>query len=46
MNNYMIVVRLLNAEIPDIESLGLTDIYKDVTKLGQGLVLVTGPTGS
>lgn len=44
--NYMVVVRLLNAEIPDIESLGLTDIYKDVTKLWQGLVLITGPTGS
>jgi len=46
MGNYMIVVRLLNAEIPDIDSLGLTDIYKDVTKLWQGLVLITGPTGS
>lgn len=46
MGNYMIVVRLLNAEVPDIESLGLTDVYKEVTKRGQGLVLVTGPTGS
>ena len=44
--NYMIVVRLLNAETPDIDSLGLTDIYKDVTKLGQWLILITGPTGS
>ncbi|MCD5374902.1 PilT/PilU family type 4a pilus ATPase [Candidatus Gracilibacteria bacterium] len=46
MGNYMIVIRLLNTEIPDIDSLGLTEVYKDVTKLGQGLVLVTGPTGS
>lgn len=46
MGNYMVVIRLLNSEIPDIDSLGLTDIYKDVTKLGQGLVLVTGPTWS
>lgn len=44
--NYMIVIRLLNAEIPDIDNLGLTDIYKDITKVGQGLVLITGPTGS
>lgn len=44
--NYMIVVRLLNSEIPDIDNLWLTDVYKDVTKLGQGLVLITGPTGS
>ncbi len=46
MGNYMIVVRLLNSQIPDIESLWLTDIYKDVTKLGQWLILITGPTGS
>lgn len=46
MGNYMIVIRLLSAEIPEINNLGLTDIYKDVTKLGQGLILVTGPTGS
>jgi len=46
MGNYMVVVRLLNAHVPDIESLWLTDVYKDVTKLWQGLVLVTGPTGS
>jgi len=46
MSNYMVVVRLLNAEIPDIDTLWLTDIYKNVTKLGQGLILITGPTGS
>lgn len=46
MGSYMVVVRLLNAEIPDIDSLGLTDIYKDVTKLGQWLVLITWPTWS
>ena len=46
MGNYMVVLRLLSSDIPNIEKLGLTDIYKDVTKLGQWLVLVTGPTGS
>ena len=46
MWSYMVVVRLLSAEIPDIESLWLTDVYKDVTRLWQWLVLITGPTGS
>ncbi len=44
--NFMTVMRLLSSNIPDIDNLWLSDIYKDVTKLGQGLVLVTGPTGS
>jgi len=46
MTHYMIVIRLLNAEIPDITSLWLTQAYEDITKLWQGLVLITGPTGS
>jgi twitching motility protein PilT len=46
MGNYMIVLRLLNSYIPDIESLGLPDVYKEVMKRGQWLILVTGPTGS
>jgi len=43
---FMIVFRLLTADIPEIDELWLPDIYKDVTKLWQGLILVTGPTGS
>jgi hypothetical protein len=31
----MTVLRLLTVDIPNAENLGLTDIYKDVTKLGQ-----------
>lgn len=46
MWSFMIVLRLLSMDIPNIDKLGLTDIYKDITKLWQGLVLVTGPTGS
>lgn len=46
MSYYMVVLRLLTADIPDIEDLWLPDIYKDVTKLGQWLILVTWPTGS
>jgi len=46
LNNYMIVLRLLTADIPKIDDLNLPEIYKDVTKLWQGLILVTWPTGS
>lgn len=46
MWHYMVVLRLLTQNIPSAQNLWLTDIYKDVTKLGQWLVLVTGPTGS
>jgi len=46
LSNYMIVLRLLTSDIPEIDTLWLTDIYKEVTKKGQWLVLVTWPTGS
>jgi twitching motility protein PilT len=31
--------------IPDLDSLGLPDVVKNLTKLEKGFVLVTGPTG-
>jgi twitching motility protein PilT len=46
MWTYMVVLRLLSADIPSIDVLWLPDIYKEVTRVGQGLILVTGPTGS
>ncbi len=46
MGSYMIVLRLLNSYIPNLDELGLTDVYKEITKVGQWLILVTGPTGS
>jgi len=46
MTYYMVVVRLLSSEIPSIDSLWLTDAYQDITKLGQGLILITWPTWS
>ncbi len=46
MWQYMIVIRLLTSKIPNIDELGLPDVYKDITKIGQGLVLVTWPTWS
>ena len=46
MGQYMIVIRLLSAEMPNMQDLWLTEAYKDVLKLGQWLILITGPTGS
>ncbi len=43
---HMIVLRLLVLDVPNIDDLWLTDSYKQVTKLWQWLVLVTGPTWS
>lgn len=44
--NYMVVLRLLTLDIPDIDKLWLTGTYKEVTKRWQWLILVTWPTGS
>ncbi|PJC57044.1 type IV pili twitching motility protein PilT [Candidatus Gracilibacteria bacterium CG_4_9_14_0_2_um_filter_38_7] len=43
---YMTVLRLLSQNIPSVKDLHLPLIYQDITKTGQGLILVTGPTGS
>lgn len=40
------VIRLINTDIPEPESLGLTQSVIELTKKKRGLVLVTGPTGS
>lgn len=44
--NYMVIIRLLNANIPTLESLNLWDVYKSVTDKSQWLILVTWPTWS
>lgn len=46
MWHYMVVIRLLTQKIPNIDELGLPEVYKEITKYGQWLVLVTWPTGS
>lgn len=38
---YMTVLRLLSQNIPSIKDLNLPLIYQDITKTGQGLILVT-----
>lgn len=45
-NTFAVALRLINTEIPEIESLGLPPIVKELTKKNSGIVLVTGPTGS
>ena len=44
--NYSIVLRKLNAQIPDIDTLNLPEIILKAGKEKTGLVLVTGATGS
>lgn len=41
-----LVMRLIPLEVPSIEHMGLPAVLRDVVQKPQGLVLVTGPTGS
>ncbi len=43
---WSVAIRLLNNHIPDISELGLPDAAEEFTAYGQGLVLITGETGS
>src|SRR4026207_2279410 len=43
---YSIVMRVIPTDIPTLKSLGLPQQLEDVAELRNGLVLVTGPTGS
>ena len=45
-NNLACSIRLLMAEIPEFEALGLPEILKSLATAKNGLILVTGPTGS
>ncbi len=40
------VFRLIPSQIPTMEELGLPEVFKKIPALPNGLVLVTGPTGS
>src|ERR1700710_1967672 len=44
--NFSVVLRKLEADVPDIEQLHLPPILREVAKEKTGLVLVTGATGS
>ncbi|WP_293336386.1 type IV pilus twitching motility protein PilT [Microcoleus sp. CAWBG58] len=41
-----LVLRLISLEIPTIDSLRLPDVLKKIILRSQGLILITGPTGS
>jgi len=43
---YSIVMRVIPTEIPTLKSLGLPSQLADIAELRNGIVLVTGPTGS
>ncbi len=44
--SYAIAIRLIPMNIPEIETLGLPAVCKELPFRGSGLILVTGPTGS
>jgi len=44
--NFAIVMRKAQSEMPSLTSLGLTPIFRDMAKEKNGLILVTGATGS
>ncbi|NLJ71942.1 MAG: type IV pilus twitching motility protein PilT [Syntrophomonadaceae bacterium] len=44
--SYAIAIRLIPMEVPHIDSLGLPDVCRELPLKGNGLILVTGPTGS
>jgi len=43
---YSIVMRVIPTDIPNIRSLGLPEQLEEIAELRNGLVLMTGPTGS
>ena len=43
---YSIVMRVIPTDIPTLQTLGLPGQLEDIAELRNGLVLVTGPTGS
>jgi twitching motility protein PilT len=46
MGELSLALRRVTTEIPDLETLGLPSICQTLARKKQGLVLVTGPTGS
>jgi len=46
MSNFSIAMRIIPDKIVTIEELGLPPVVKSFSKIANGLVLVTGPTGS
>lgn len=45
-NSYSIVMRVIPHQIPDFDSLRLPKTLEDIAEIRNGIVLLTGPTGS
>lgn len=45
-NSVAVALRMMPSEIPSLDQLGIPPAVRELAKLQQGLVLVTGPTGS
>ncbi|MBR5975304.1 MAG: PilT/PilU family type 4a pilus ATPase [Clostridiales bacterium] len=45
-NNLACSIRLLMAQIPEFDELGIPEVVKDMATAKNGIILVTGPTGS
>lgn len=46
MGHLVVAIRLLRGSIPGLAELGFPEIIEKIAEMSQGLVLVTGPTGS
>ncbi|MCR5425788.1 MAG: PilT/PilU family type 4a pilus ATPase [Lachnospiraceae bacterium] len=45
-NNLAASIRLLQQDVPALDTLGLPGVIKEMAELPRGMVLITGPTGS
>ena len=46
LNETSAALRLIPSSVPNLEDINAPEVFKKLTKLPRGLVLVTGPTGS
>lgn len=44
--SYALALRLISTKIPSLDELGMGSVFKELVEQRQGLILVTGPTGS
>ncbi len=44
--NHAVTMRLINTEAPEIDKMGMPEVFKSLSRKKNGLILVTGPTGS
>ncbi|MFA6304227.1 MAG: PilT/PilU family type 4a pilus ATPase [Patescibacteria group bacterium] len=45
-DNISLVARIISSKVPDMEDLAMPQVVYEMTRARQGLILVTGPTGS